>query len=144
MSVLVRDGFTGLPMVEPGAGKALCLVTIYNKIDTVQFPDSRIGVVGVVDCRAHVFNKVASPVFGFLMAWKLIFSCSPRSLQLPRREVLQRAYCDLPTHTLQYSLRPLSPCARQADRSRREHLILEEGIDMGSAVPFCHQNAHCA
>lgn len=28
-SALVRDGFTGLPMVEPGAGKALCLVTIY-------------------------------------------------------------------------------------------------------------------
>lgn len=48
----------------------------YIKIDTVQFPDSRIGVVGGVDCRAHVFNKAASPVFVFLMVWKLIFSCS--------------------------------------------------------------------
>lgn len=28
VSALARDGFTGLPMVEPGAGKVLCLVTI--------------------------------------------------------------------------------------------------------------------
>lgn len=29
VSALARDGFTGLPMAESGAGKALCCVAIY-------------------------------------------------------------------------------------------------------------------
>lgn len=45
--------------------------------DAAQFPSSRIGKASGIDSGANVFNKTASPAFGFLMVGKLIFSCSP-------------------------------------------------------------------